>query len=216
MLVNIIVYLRSETRQGGQDLQNLLTLKSLDLVQIICRSQAVKFPWYTCSRVAEAFKDIFEIEEPPNCIEALKRINNRLPQDNEQDDEYCLDCGQDGPLHREMKSTEFDIRGETLHIEYPAKTCLSCGTSELEAGMLPAEIAFVQYRKDKGLLTPKQMKEIRKRHSLSQKSFAALLGISEATINCYEGGGLQDVDHDRAIKKLDARLQQDNEQDKDG
>jgi len=30
--------------------------------------------------VAEAFKDIFELEEPPDHIEALKELNDRLPQ----------------------------------------------------------------------------------------------------------------------------------------
>ena len=34
----------------------------------------------------------------------------------------------------------------------------------------------------------------------AQKSFAALLGMSEATINRYEGGGLQDEAHDQAIR----------------
>jgi len=46
----------------------------------------VKFPWYTCSRVAEAFKDIFELEEPPDHIEALKELNDRLPQQNDEQD----------------------------------------------------------------------------------------------------------------------------------
>lgn len=131
-------------------------------------------------------------------------------------DEYCIVCGQDGPLRREQKSAEFDIRGKTLHIEYPVKACPSCGTTETEQGVDPAEIAFAQYRKREGLLTPEQIKEIRKRHQLSQKAFAALLNISEATINRYEGGGLQDVAHDQAIKELNARLQQNNEKNKDG
>lgn len=115
-------------------------------------------------------------------------------------DEYCIDCGQDGPLRRERKSMEFDIRGETLHIEVPLIVCPSCGTTEVEEGVDPAEIAFAEYRKRKRLLTPKRVKEIRKGYSLSQKSFAALLGMSEATINRYEGGGLQDEAHDQAIR----------------
>ena len=115
-------------------------------------------------------------------------------------DEYCIACGQDGPLRRERKSAEFDVRGETLHIEYPVKACPSCGTTEVEQSVDPSEIAFAEYRKRKQLLTPERIKEIRERYLLSQKSFAALLGMSEATINRYDGGGIQAEAHDQAIR----------------
>ena len=115
-------------------------------------------------------------------------------------DEYCVVCGQDGPLRHEQKATEFDVRGETLHFQVPVRVCPSCGTTEVEEGLDPAEMAFAEYRKRKGLLTPQQIREIRQRYRLSQKSFAALLGMSESTINRYEGGGLQDEAHDQAIR----------------
>jgi putative zinc finger/helix-turn-helix YgiT family protein len=114
-------------------------------------------------------------------------------------EEYCIACGQDGPLRREQKATEFDIRGETLRFTVPVKVCPSCGATEAE-GVDPAEIAFAEYRKLKGLLTPEQIREIRDRYRLSQKSFAALLGMSEATINRYEGGGIQDEAYDAALR----------------
>ena len=69
-------------------------------------------------------------------------------------DEYCIVCGQDGPLRHEQKPTEFDVRGETLSFEVPVKVCPSCGTTETEVGVDPAEIAFAEYRKRKRLLTP--------------------------------------------------------------
>jgi len=114
-------------------------------------------------------------------------------------EEYCIACGQDGPLRREQKATEFDVRGETLRITVPMKVCPACGTTELE-DVDPAEIAFAEYRRRKGLLSPGQIRETRERYQLSQKSFAALLGMSEATINRYEGGGIQDEAHDQAIR----------------
>ncbi len=115
-------------------------------------------------------------------------------------DEYCIICGQDGPLRHERKATNFDVRGETFRFQVPVKVCPSCGTTEVEEGVDPAEIAFGEYRKRKGLLTPEEIKGIRKRFRLSQKSLAALLGMSEATVNRYEGGGLQDEAHDQAIR----------------
>ena len=43
-------------------------------------------------------------------------------------------------------------------------------------GVDPAEIAFEKYRKDRGLLSPEEIKQSRKRYGLSQKSFAKLSG----------------------------------------
>jgi putative zinc finger/helix-turn-helix YgiT family protein len=115
-------------------------------------------------------------------------------------DEYCIVCGQDGPLKHAQKATEFDVRGETLSLQVPVTVCPSCGTTEVERGIDPAKMAFAEYRERKGLLTPERIRAIRKRYKLSQKSLAALLGMSEATINRYERGGLQDAAHDAAIR----------------
>lgn len=118
--------------------------------------------------------------------------------------DYCIVCGQDGPLRDELKSMEFDVRGETLDIEVPVESCLACGTLTVKEGVDPAEIAFSQYREREQLLAPDQIKAIRKRYRLSQKSFAALLSMGEATINRYEGGGIQNKAHDQVIRGCDS------------
>lgn len=115
---------------------------------------------------------------------------------------YCVICGDDREFRHEQRPTEFEVRGETLVFEVPVKVCPTCGTVEEEEGVDPAETAFGEFRKRKGLLTPEEIKSIRKRFRLSQKSLAALLGMSEASVNRYEGGGLQDEAHDQAIRAL--------------
>ena len=117
--------------------------------------------------------------------------------------EYCICCGH-APVNHQTRSLEFDVRGETLLIAVPVKVCESCGTLEYEPGTDPAAIAFTEYRRRKGLLSPEEIKDIRSRYRLSQKSLAALLGMSEASINRYEGGGLQDAAHDAAIRACEA------------
>ncbi len=112
--------------------------------------------------------------------------------------EYCVVCGGEQVRH-ENQRMDFDVRGETIQLDVPVKVCPTCGTVE-QLDTDPAEMAFTRYRKQKGLLTPDEIKETRKRYSLSQKSLAALLGMSEATINRYEGGGLQNEAHDQAIR----------------
>ena len=116
---------------------------------------------------------------------------------------YCLTCDGERPCRHEQQQAEFDVRGETLVLDVPVRVCEACGTIEEEEGVDPAKIAFAEYRKRKGLLTPEQIWEIRERYKLSQRSLAALLGMSEATINRYEGGGLQDPAHDAAIRACD-------------
>ena len=111
---------------------------------------------------------------------------------------YCVVCGEERSFRHEQQSVEFEVRGETLIFDVPVKVCAACGVIEDEVD--PAEIAFQMYRKEKGLQTPQQIREIRERYRLSQKSFAALLGMSEATINRYEGGGVQNKVQDTAIR----------------
>ena len=114
--------------------------------------------------------------------------------------EYCVICGDERHLRHETRRTEFDVRGETLVLDVPVKVCGSCGTVEEEDGIDPAEMAFAEFRRRRGLLAPEEIKAIRKNYRLSQRSLAAVLGMSEATINRYEGGGLQDEAHDQAIR----------------
>ncbi len=113
--------------------------------------------------------------------------------------EYCFSCGEERIAH-DVRRMEFDVRGETLPVEVPVKVCAACGIFEYEPGVDPAALAFARYRSLRGLLSPDEIRAIRERYRLSQKSFAALLGMSEATINRYEGGGLQDAAHDQAIR----------------
>jgi putative zinc finger/helix-turn-helix YgiT family protein len=101
--------------------------------------------------------------------------------------EFCVACGDDREIRREKQTVEYDVRGEKIVLELPVRVCQTCDTVECE-GVDPAEMAFAEYRRRKGLLTPEQIRGIRKQYKLSQKSLAALLGMSEATINRYEGG----------------------------
>lgn len=112
----------------------------------------------------------------------------------------CIVCVSDRPLRHERQSTEFDIRGEVVVVDLPVKVCEECGTIEEEEGVDPANMAFAEYRTRKGLLSPEQIRNLRKQYRLSQRSLAVLLGMSEATVNRYEGGGLQTPAHDTAIR----------------
>ncbi len=102
----------------------------------------------------------------------------------------------------EQKSVEYTVRNEKVAVTLPVTICPTCGTEEVDEGFGhdPVELAYEAYRKNHDLLSPQQIRETRESYRLSQKSFAKLLGMSEATINRYEQGALQDATHDNAIR----------------
>ena len=120
--------------------------------------------------------------------------------------EFCLDCGKERDVRREKKQVEFDVKGETIILELPVKTCLACCTEEVELpdGQDPVDLAFREYRRRHQLLIPDEIKRIRDGYNLSQRSFALLLGMSEATVNRYEGGSIQETTHDSLIRACES------------
>jgi len=117
-------------------------------------------------------------------------------------EEFCPSC----EAYRATKTVDrverYRVRGRDIEVPLQSEVCAECGESlgsdEQDQRVLDA--AHGEYRRLADLLTPERIKEIRKQYRLSQKSFAALLGMSEATINRYEQGALQDPAHDTAIR----------------
>jgi len=120
--------------------------------------------------------------------------------------EFCPNCED----YRETNVLEheetYTVRGRKITVPVRSKNCSSCGESigsdDVDQEVLNA--VYAEYRRQADLLTPERIKEIRKRYRLSQKSLAALLGMSEATVNRYEQGGLQDQAHDVAIRACES------------
>lgn len=64
---------------------------------------------------------------------------------------------------------------------------------------------YNEYRKMKGLLLPKKIKEIRKKFGVTQTIFAKVLGLGDKTIARYENGSLQDMAQNNLIKAVSER-----------
>ena len=60
------------------------------------------------------------------------------------------------------------------------------------------------YRKQAGLLTTKQIVDVREKFNISQKDLCMLLGWGENTITRYEGHQIQDRAHDTILRKIAA------------
>lgn len=117
---------------------------------------------------------------------------------------FCHQCDQ---------LTDFEIRDNVL-IQYPVRDvvipilgklaiCSKCGkeVNHLEVDEENQRIAFNQYRIEKGVLTPEQIKEIRNKYNLNQRDFSRLLGFGEITISRYERGSLPTAAHNQIIRE---------------
>ncbi|MBN1943754.1 MAG: DUF4065 domain-containing protein [Phycisphaerae bacterium] len=115
---------------------------------------------------------------------------------------YCPNCEDDRNVHPVTRDETYTVRGEEIIVSVETMVCSMCGESigndEQDQKILDA--VHEEYRRRVDLLTPDRIREIRNHYHLSQKSFAMLLGMSEATMNRYEQGGLQDQTHDTVIR----------------
>lgn len=115
---------------------------------------------------------------------------------------FCPICEDYCEIKTETVKDTYNVRGTDIEVSVQKELCVSCGeklgSDEQDQQIL--DFVNAEYRKKTDLLTPERINQIRSRYRLSQKSFALLLGMSEATINRYEKGALQDQTHDTAIR----------------
>lgn len=102
-------------------------------------------------------------------------------------------CGfcMEGTLERHIGKHEHTYKNHTVYIDgYITHRCLSCG----ESIVLPGENADAEkvilnfHRNVDRLLTPDEIRRIRKSLGFKQKEFSILLGMAEKTFARYENG----------------------------
>ncbi len=114
---------------------------------------------------------------------------------------YCPKCEAERVFRFSERNETLDVRGEKVSLSVPTWTCSVCGELVAdEAFGDPVEKAYDLYRRKHGLLSPAEIKAIRERWGLSQVAFATLLGMSQATINRYEQGAIQQQKEDELIR----------------
>jgi len=115
---------------------------------------------------------------------------------------FCPTCQEYRETRIEARDETYTVRGRTVTVNVEVEVCPTCGQTvfqeDRDAGVMRR--VYDAYRREEGLLTPDEIKAIRKQYALSQRSFAALLGMSQATINRYERGAVQERAHDEAIR----------------
>nr|DAZ19057.1 MAG TPA: putative zinc finger/helix-turn-helix protein, YgiT family [Caudoviricetes sp.] len=103
----------------------------------------------------------------------------------------CMECGHEleracGPMTETYKGREYTVDGIERDV------CPVCGEYEIsasESNKLDQALAEA-YRRDEGLLTPSEIKALRKDLELNQKEFEALIGVSTPTCSRWETGSM--------------------------
>lgn len=124
---------------------------------------------------------------------------------------YCSKCRQVGEAKQILKDEEYEVRGDRFTIKSKVYVCTKCDEEifdeEVEKENL--ELLYSMYRKKHSLLTPDDIKDIRKKYGLSQRAMSRLLEWGEVTFSRYENGSIQDSIHNsflELIKKTENML----------
>jgi len=113
----------------------------------------------------------------------------------------CFQCDK-GRLISKTAEVAGEVRGEKFTVRSEAMVCNRCGFQALSEEQSAAYTVAISdaYRQNHGLLTSKELKDIRKRLGLSQRAFADFLKVGVASIKRWEAGLIQDEAHDQLIR----------------
>lgn len=105
---------------------------------------------------------------------------------------FCPVCGKEQETEVIEKEEVSTVRGDEIKALARIRVCSVCGEELFDEELEEENIQRVYdiYRKKHGILSPEEVRIIRESYGLSQRAFAKLLGIGEASIARYETGAL--------------------------
>jgi len=117
---------------------------------------------------------------------------------------FCPVCGKEQETEVIEKEEVSNVRGDEIKALARIRVCSVCGEELFDEELEEENIQRVYdiYRKKHGILSPEEIKNIRESYGLSQKAFAKLLGIGEASIARYETGALPEKSLNNMIMLL--------------
>lgn len=114
---------------------------------------------------------------------------------------YCEECGKEVETKVISKKETYDVCGESVEVDAQVLVCAACGEEfyyeEFDNATLVR--AYNEYRRRHKLLLPEEIKSLREKYGLSQRSFAKLLNWGDKTICRYENGSIQDKAHNSLL-----------------
>lgn len=105
-------------------------------------------------------------------------------------------------MERVTKIEKIEVKGKVINVEqtyyYDKENDLYY--DDVELGNENLRRIRNTYRKEMGLLTDIEIKDIRNKYNLNQRNFSLLLGFGEVTITRYESKSIQEKAHDIIIR----------------
>ena len=117
---------------------------------------------------------------------------------------FCPKCDKTQPVTTIQRQETFTVRDEKVSVLSELNVCSVCkeefATTEQEEENVRK--AYDEYRRENGLLTHSEVRDVRVQYGLSQTAFSRWLGWGDVTIHRYESGSLQDAVHNEALLLL--------------
>lgn len=114
---------------------------------------------------------------------------------------FCSECGTNVPVRIESREKSFTVKGMTVEAVQPVSVCLVCGAVFSTAAQADEGVSnsYRAYRALTGVISPKDIIELRGRYNASQKAFGLILGFGELTMNTYEKGSIPSEVHQKIL-----------------
>ncbi len=116
---------------------------------------------------------------------------------------YCPNCESEQELEPVQRRETVTVRGEKIQVQTFFWRCRACG-EEFEGPDGHDEVAhaYTLYRAKKGLMQPREIRQLREEYGLTQGELAKILGFGAVTLSRYETGMLQTAAQDRILQML--------------
>lgn len=122
----------------------------------------------------------------------------------EVSENLCPHCDEVVEFESHSQQQQYPLKKGVVEIPVKLSRCPACGGTFTDMKQAEAnyELAVKAFRREKNLLHPHQIKNVRDKYSLSQRQFSALLGWSPATLSSYENNKIQDQSHNDELMLL--------------
>jgi putative zinc finger/helix-turn-helix YgiT family protein len=126
--------------------------------------------------------------------------------------QFCPNCEEYHETSIIERKGTYEVRGDPVVINEQVRLCGNCSSVIFDEELDSKNIqkAYALYREKNGLLQPSDIRRIRQKYGISQRSFSRLLGWGDISLHRYENGAIQDKAHDniiRFVEKPDNLLQ---------
>jgi putative zinc finger/helix-turn-helix YgiT family protein len=97
-------------------------------------------------------------------------------------------------MRKAIARVPHEVRGIRFEVEDRVNVCSHCGfiTIPLDRADAHGRLTDRTYRRLAGILTAEEIRQARQRVGMSQRQFAAYLGVGEASVKRWEAGVLPD------------------------